>query len=64
MCVCVTCVYVCVCVCVRQVLKYGFKQHYHVHYDYFDPKVLQTQASAYASTHKRVVQRQACADVL
>jgi hypothetical protein len=40
-CVCVTCVYVCVCVCVRQVLKYGFKQHYHVHYDYFDPKVLQ-----------------------
>ena len=43
----------CVCVCVRQELKYGFKQHNHVHYDYFDPKVLQTQASSYVSTLMR-----------
>mmetsp|Transcript_58656 Transcript_58656/g.85992 ORF Transcript_58656/g.85992 Transcript_58656/m.85992 type:complete len:165 (-) Transcript_58656:35-529(-) len=36
-----------------QVLKYGFKQHYHVHYDFFDPKMYPGD-KRWASGHNRL----------
>lgn len=36
-----------------QVLKYGYKQHYHVHYDYFDPAMYPGD-KRWASGHNRL----------
>lgn len=36
-----------------QVLKYGFRQHYHVHYDFFDPKMYPGD-KRWASGHNRL----------
>ena len=35
-----------------QVLKYDYKQHYHVHYDFFDPKMYPGD-KRWASGHNR-----------
>jgi prolyl 4-hydroxylase len=36
-----------------QVLHYGFKQHYHAHHDFFDPKVYPTEE--YKKGHNRMI---------